>query len=191
MHRIGLGIQKGTTLLLPTLALMKVISFSTSHYTNFCLGRCLRHRISALGTTCLSPAVSSATTVKPADCAFLSIAQMPGEKILFPDRREQESVLVEARSIAGYSGSPVFIYLSFFDRSRSLRHYKPNWGFGPWLLGVDHCHLSAFEPVRQRTSGHVVNEDWYVENNTGMMGVVPAWKLTEMFDMPEVKHIRF
>jgi hypothetical protein len=108
---------------------------------------------------------------------FGAISQMPGDKILFPDGREQESFLVEARSIAGYSGSPVFIE----------RHHDAAWG--PRLLGVDHCHLSAFEPIRKHPKGDIVNLDWYVENNTGMMGVVPAWKLAEMFEMPEVKDI--
>jgi hypothetical protein len=64
---------------------------------------------------------------------FGAIAQMPGEKILFPDGREQESFLVEARSIAGYSGSPVFIEISNW----SFRRYHPKFGQGPWLLGVD------------------------------------------------------
>jgi hypothetical protein len=41
---------------------------------------------------------------------FGAIAQMPTEKIRFPDRSEQESFLVEARSIAGHSGSPVFVW---------------------------------------------------------------------------------
>jgi hypothetical protein len=116
---------------------------------------------------------------------FGAIAQMPGEKILFPDGSEQESFLVEARSIAGYSGSPVFIQIPRW--SSGHRRFNTNWGYGPWLLGIDHCHLSAFEPVRKKPAGDTVNADWYVENNTGMMGVVPAWKLTEMFEMPKIR----
>jgi hypothetical protein len=45
---------------------------------------------------------------------FGNIAQMPGDKIRFPDGSEQESFLVEARSISGYSGSPVFVEIPFF-----------------------------------------------------------------------------
>jgi hypothetical protein len=41
---------------------------------------------------------------------FGNIAQMPWEPIEFGGL-SQESFLVEARSIAGYSGSPVFVYL--------------------------------------------------------------------------------
>jgi len=37
--------------------------------------------------------------------------------------------------------------------------------------------------------GRIIKPDWYVKNNTGMMGVVPAWKLAQMFEMPEVKAI--
>jgi hypothetical protein len=31
-----------------------------------------------------------------------------------------------------------------------------------------------------------VDKDWYVNANTGMMGVVPAWRLGEMFQFPDV-----
>jgi hypothetical protein len=118
---------------------------------------------------------------------FGNIAQMPGEKIRFPDGHEQESFLVEARSIAGYSGSPVFIQIPRW--SSGAGRFNTNWGYGPWLLGIDHCHLSANEPVREKPLGKPVNPNWYVNNNTGMMGVIPAWRLAEMFNLPQPKAI--
>jgi hypothetical protein len=116
---------------------------------------------------------------------FGAIAQMPGEKIQLPDGSEQESFLVEARSISGYSGSPVFTQIPRW--SSGYRRFNTNWGYGPWLLGIDYYHPSVVEHVRKSPNGDYVNPDWYVESNTGMMAVVPAWKLAEMFEMPEIK----
>jgi Trypsin-like peptidase domain len=108
---------------------------------------------------------------------FGAIAQMPGEAIKFPDGSEQDSFLVEARSISGFSGSPVFL-----SRSGGAM-YRVR------LLGIDHCHLSSSEPIKSKITGESVSDHWYVKNNTGMMGVVPAWRLSEMFAMPEVQKL--
>jgi hypothetical protein len=120
-----------------------------------------------------------------APCArFGNIAQMPGDKIRFPDGSEQESFLVEARSIAGYSGSPVFVEIPFFS---AVEGRDPRKRYGPWLLGIDHCNIFSRERVRDQTLGdRPVNEIWYVQSNTGMIGVVPAWRLTEMFALPDM-----
>ena len=135
---------------------------------------------------------------------FGCIAQMPWEPI--PQDRQhgqspfmQESFLVEARSIGGYSGSPVFVYIPIFsDRTGVEDWYPPNdltklvekeWGntkaHGPWLLGIDWGHLNDWSPV-YNASGRPINpghpQDMQVKANTGMMTVVPAWKLAEMLD---------
>lgn len=116
---------------------------------------------------------------------FGPIAQMPGEKIQFDDGSEQESFLVEARSLPGYSGSPVFVYIPAYDDARVGRG-NFSWRRGPWLLGVDHCHLRDKSNAMHRKTGEHVADDWYVELNTGMMGVVPAWYLAEMFAFPDM-----
>jgi hypothetical protein len=100
------------------------------------------------------------------------IAQMPGEAIRFHDGTEQDSFLVEARSISGFSGSPVFLNRGAGSRYRVR------------LLGINHCHLLDYEPVKSRATKQSVNE-----NNTGMMGVIPAWRLTEMLEMPKVQEM--
>jgi hypothetical protein len=117
---------------------------------------------------------------------FGAIAQMPTERIKFDDGSEQESFLVEARSIAGHSGSPVFIWLLPFSGTFAGGRVSGSWTYGPWLLGVDHCHLFSQESVFDRKTGRSVNKDWSVRGNTGMMGVVPAWRLAEMFKFPDV-----
>jgi hypothetical protein len=134
---------------------------------------------------------------------FGCIAQMPWEPIKQDNGFDQESFLVEIRSIGGYSGSPVFVFIPGF----STRTDMPGWypkdiremttkyakgekfgGFmshGPWLLGVDWGHILDRESVRDK-SGRPVNPAdpllMHVRVNTGMMGAVPAWKLAELLD---------
>jgi len=79
------------------------------------------------------------------------------------------------------------------DRPCSWRYFSavegrdPRKRYGPWLLGIDHCNIFSRERVRDQTLGdRPVNEIWYVQSNTGMIGVVPAWRLTEMFTLPDM-----
>jgi hypothetical protein len=144
---------------------------------------------------------------------FGCIAQMPIEPVKQEGGFEQESFLVEARSIGGYSGSPVFVYIPIFcDRENVDDWYPPttrrdpetgheylneslqafaekDWGsfksHGPWLLGVDWGHINDWQPVRD-AGGRPVNPSnpkaMQVKMNTGIMAVVPAWKLIELLD---------
>lgn len=134
---------------------------------------------------------------------FGSIAQMPGEPITFPDGAMQECYLVEARSIPGYSGAPVFVQIP--QGSLAYRNDVPDTMIsvaesqgggrrrahlpvpvGPWLLGVDCCHLHDRDQVFNVHTG-VKSNDWYIKSNSGMMGVVPAWRLQEMLEDAEMK----
>jgi len=99
---------------------------------------------------------------------------------------------VEAKSIGGYSGSPVFVHLAPLSArpQKNDPHATPLVvpfpGIGPWLLGIDWGHLTSWEPVMDDT-GHPIRQGWKVNANTGMMGVVPAWKLEEMLRTEKVK----
>lgn len=137
---------------------------------------------------------------------FGNISQMPWEPIVV-DGYPQESFLVEARSIAGYSGSPVFVFLPpvhiVNPPGLDLRRVMKDFGLsftnvsskrldlpvvgGPWLMGIDYCHIRWDEPVWSRTTGRPVSDDWFIKSNTGMMGVVPAWKLAEILEGEEMK----
>jgi hypothetical protein len=119
---------------------------------------------------------------------FGNIAQMPGEPIEF-DGLSQESFLVEARSVAGYSGSPVFVYLppppassNLTRRAQQLlrqhnialpgvskKRMNIPFALGPWLLGIDYCHIHRSEPLLDKKTNER-NPDWVVRSNTGMMG---------------------
>jgi hypothetical protein len=138
---------------------------------------------------------------------FGNIAQMPLEPII-DNGFAQESFLIEARSIGGYSGSPVFVYVDPLTarpepndelypddpswvakepRKQGMAKLPPPGAFnlkGPWLLGIDWCHLNDWKPVcnaRGKALGDPP-ESMQVGSNTGMMGVVPAWKIAEIFE---------
>ena len=138
---------------------------------------------------------------------FGNIAMMPKEKIVSESGIAQESFLVEIRSLPGYSGSAVLIYSPCAMNDMSKRRYgqarvgltsmgdhkfhmPPDAYFdamkpkGPYLLGIDWCHLQSKADV-------VISEDengrdekhpdrWFVRQNSGMAGVIPAWKIAEV-----------
>lgn len=99
----------------------------------------------------------------------------------------QESLGVEVHSISGYSGSPVF----------TMRNVV---GIGPVrrtpisvrLLGVCWAHIPLDEKVMERIvrvqengMRHDERVEQYVNLNSGMDLVVPAWKLTELLYEPK------
>jgi hypothetical protein len=124
---------------------------------------------------------------------FGSIAMMPHEPIEDGYGIKQESFLVECRSIPGFSGSPVFVRLDEhnpfrlrqFDYKRfvELTDMPP---IGPWLLGVDWCHLPSYEPICDVQGDRKTKRyDMVAQSNTSMAGVIPAWLLIELLDDEE------
>lgn len=121
---------------------------------------------------------------------FGNISLMPGDVHIAERGLAQEAFIVEARSLSGYSGSPVFVFLppmtprpsQVLDPGQRIQLEKR--GAGPLLLGVDCAHLRDSELVRDG-EGHPVDDGLYVQSNSGMLAVVPAWKLSELFANPE------
>jgi hypothetical protein len=100
---------------------------------------------------------------------------MPWEPVETARRIDQEAFLVEARSLSGYSGSPVFVTpYGFFEDNESMS-WDFYMGISVHLLGIDCGHL----PERQNMTG-----------NSGMMVVVPAWKLLELLGTEEFAEMR-
>ena len=95
---------------------------------------------------------------------FGNISMIPSEPI--PASKgltaDQEALVVEMRSIGGYSGSPVFVY----DDTRGDDPFLSSR-----LLGLDYCHFNT------------LGETGYV--NSGHAGVVPAWKIWELLHEDE------
>ncbi len=119
---------------------------------------------------------------------FGNIAMLPHEPIRHGRGHLQESFLVECRSLAGYSGSPVFLFCLplVWDNVRK----QPNVPIQ--LLGLDWGHLHDLEPLIDKAATRInggrkvkVNPNWAVESNTGMACVVPAWKILELLNMED------
>lgn len=147
---------------------------------------------------------------------FGNIAMMNQEKILTEWGTEQEAFLVEVRSLPGYSGSAVLLYSPCAMNDMSVRRggkthkehnderekerqekgwvipalpehaFKPK---GPFLLGIDFCHIHRKTAVRDLI-GEKIEEGWFVRENTGMAGVIPAWKIAEALNAEELVALR-
>lgn len=108
---------------------------------------------------------------------FGHISQMPFEPIEY-DGRLQDSFLCEVKSIGGFSGSPVFL-APISDAGRPDGRAPPH---PAWLLGVDWAHVQNWE-YAQDDHGRPIRHI-RIPSNTGMMAVVPAWKLDAFLDHP-------
>jgi hypothetical protein len=125
---------------------------------------------------------------------FGNISMMPGEPIYVDSKTQpQESFAVELRSMCGYSGSPVFVSVEFPKRNFAGSVLGPDL-----LLGVHWGHI--IEPwtvetkvVKKVTQDILSSDELEVDQvsaNTGMNGVVPAWRLKELLDMAQFKDVR-
>jgi hypothetical protein len=165
----------------------------------FIVGRFISHD----GKQCNSPAIR-----------FGNIAMMPLEPIACEESGvAQESFLVETRSSPGCSGSAVFLYspcamndmtvrrldldksgISLHPRESRETHESLDrkiraaiGGKGPYLLGIDCCHLKYKTKVLGgdgQETGNTFSE------NTGMAAVIPAWRIAEILDSEELMKIR-
>ena len=91
---------------------------------------------------------------------------MPDEPIENEESKfQQDSFLAELHTIGGFSGSPVFISL---PKERYIEHPQYNseeehkQSHRSWLLGIEWCNAS------------------FLERNTGMCGLIPAWKIADV-----------
>jgi hypothetical protein len=136
---------------------------------------------------------------------FGNISQMPddGDPIILDDGTAQECFLVEARSIPGFSGAPVFVQiipeppehppfppnLKQYEPKPSTKRPKMDFKAGPFLMGIDCCHIFNRDPVINAITGEPM-PNLYVRSNTGMMGVVPMWRIMDIVDGREMKLLR-
>lgn len=122
---------------------------------------------------------------------FGNISQMPVETIRQDDGHFQESYLVEVRSLGGYSGSPAYVFIPPFafrppqSPGPILKYTLKSEPKGPWFLGLNWGHLNDWKPVCDE-KGTPVRSGMMVAQNSGMMGIVPAWKLIEMLEHPKM-----
>jgi hypothetical protein len=109
---------------------------------------------------------------------FGTIAMMPGEPVYQKQRAfHQESFLVEARSLSGFSGSPVMLYIPPLSNR---------------FIGGRHA--GAPEGCAMSTTTALLGVDWGTMRlgdealtTTGIMAVVPVWKLEELLEGDEAQ----
>jgi hypothetical protein len=113
-----------------------------------------------------------------------TISAMPGEPILVNTMGGLtyiDAYLVEARSIGGLSGSPVFV------RTDGMRGNTFIPGLRFWLLGIMRGHWDTkFQVEDAVVPNHLVGE----AVNMGMSIVVPASKLIDITNHPTLLELR-
>lgn len=117
----------------------------------------------------------------------------------------QESIAVEARSLGGFSGSPVFVYRSAGmseprwrpPGSDQLLHADADVVTTPTiesplrLLGVNWGHMGSRAAITGEGLERNLNRaEQDLALNSGMLLLVPAWKLAELLDQPELTQMR-
>lgn len=109
---------------------------------------------------------------------FGNISMMPYEPVDYKGKTH-EAFLIEARSIPGYSGSPVFTHIMPFTVRPTEATYEPQKllekmliSYPVWLLGID---CGVLPPRKEDNSQY----------NTSMMVVLPIWKLKELLFQPK------
>ena len=124
-------------------------------------------------------------------CRFGAVAIMRPGKVWQPERQHaQESVVVEARSLGGFSGAPVFIYQAppiLAPETDDMKqwpvvvHSYMQSGFA--FLGITWGHHNGRKPIEGPwLDWPTIERDLVV--NSGMMLVVPAWKIEEILQLP-------
>lgn len=101
----------------------------------------------------------------------------------------EESFLAEMRSLPGHSGSPTLVYFTGMAARLGADEEPPTPAV--YVLGINWGHLPQTAPVLAPPEGGLgeakpVPEKWYVEENSGMACVVPAWKVNEILEQDEV-----
>ncbi len=131
----------------------------------FMVGRFVNHQ----GLACNTPAAR-----------FGNLSMMPGEPVKRKDGSLQLSFMADMRSMSGYSGSPVSVFISPAEQPfrRMDRSHPDSRLCGPWLLGIDWGHTES--KSRVFTGANMQAEGLHVNTNAGISLIVPAWRLQEL-----------
>jgi hypothetical protein len=118
-----------------------------------------------------------------------NIAMMPKEQIQ-TELGYADVYLIEARSLGGLSGSPVFvrptICTAIPDNQWGLKH-NFSYGHGATLLGLMHGHWDVKESEMNKA---FFTHDRKHGVNYGIAIVVPAYKIVETLNRPELIELR-
>lgn len=111
---------------------------------------------------------------------FGNIAMMPGELVTDGRGMRVEAFLVEMRSLSGFSGSPVFVYMgpgTYRGDGRMMKFFEEAIG----LIGIDTGHITNRRPV-VAADGSALEDSGYVEQNTGVAIAAPVWKIADVLE---------
>lgn len=110
---------------------------------------------------------------------FGNVAMMPGQLVKDGRGVDVEAFLVEMRSLSGFSGSPVFVYMGP-GTYRGNGTMMPFYSETIWLMGIDTGHKTLLAKVHQRNGEP--EEKLVVYLNTGVSIVAPVWRIEELLD---------
>ena len=110
-----------------------------------------------------------------------NISAMPEEPVYTPEFGDIEAYLVEARSIGGLSGSPVFVHLGLVRNVDGRVQFATRKEGPYWLLGLMHGHwdVSLLE-----IDSPQLDDNTSEKVNVGIGVVVPAYKILEVMNQP-------
>ncbi len=100
---------------------------------------------------------------------FGNISMSPNEPLENLLHKKTSLFLCEVRSVSGFSGSPVFVYDTPYNRSGARS--EPFYHF---LLGIDCGHLPVYEEPL----------------SAGISAIIPAWRIMEIINRPELVELR-
>jgi len=107
-----------------------------------------------------------------------NVALMPSCKVETAKFGKMDAYLIEARSIGGISGSPVFV-----RETKMFAPRTPFFAFGKiHLIGLMHGHWD----LPPSAKNDVVGDDIMKSVNMGIAIVVPAHKIIETLEQPEL-----
>ena len=114
-----------------------------------------------------------------------NIALMPEERVQTKAVGPIDAYLVESRSIGGLSGSPVFVYLGSARRVGNTMNLGANNRY--FWLGLMHGHFDL-----DRKDDEDLTQDAFAQErvNMGIAIVVPAYKILEVINQPEIVSMR-
>src|SRR3989344_5946907 len=111
------------------------------------------------------------------------------EEPVYTTLGETDAYLIEARSIGGLSGSPVFVYLCVVRHIDKQVKFVTGERAGFSWLGIMHGHWK----IPANTKDVIIedeNEDQNGEKHTGIGIVVPATKVLEVINQPQYMDLR-
>lgn len=120
---------------------------------------------------------------------FGNVAMEPREPIRSELGIDQDSFIVESRSTGGFSGSPVFVNPSALIHEDGVSDFYMK--MKTYLLGIVWGHGDLFQRVLgpdQETTAP--GDPMWVKQNSGLMYVVPSWKLRDQLMSDEETALR-